>query len=58
MYSAATLIPKAGSAARCLAGELTHVAWQEQLLTATVMDLVGSGSGEVMSATKVKGPLL
>lgn len=55
--SAATLAPSGPTActlhvARCLAGELTLVAWPGRLATAAATDTVGSGIGLAITATK------
>ena len=40
--------------AKCLAGEQTHVAWQERPVTAAAMVIVGSGIGLVIIATETE----
>jgi hypothetical protein len=44
-------------AAKCHAGELIHVAWEERPAIAAAMDLIGHGNGWVITATKGKGDL-
>lgn len=48
------LIELFGLVVKCLAGEQTHVAWQERPVTAAAMVIVGSGSGLAIIATETE----